>query len=325
MAGPAMIDKVSVDKLSVKKLDIDPERYSFSAPTAEQGTELVESIKRFGVLHPLICIDNGEAGLLVVAGARRLGALPKDSEVQVRVVYPDSKEQVWELLLEEHLLAGAPNAVEVGLYLKKRMADTGESLEELAEKVFERLGLTPRAQAANESLWIADFDPEVRQRFVEDELPDSGLKILIAAPLEDVDTILKLTRGMRMGRNKFMELARWLMECAWRDGVGVEELAGALSCEAEKPLAELNAQELRQLVWRKRYPNLSGWSEEFELVRKRLGLPKQASLAHSPGFEGGKLKLGFTFGSLEELERALREVEEKLDAGELKGLEKFLS
>jgi hypothetical protein len=203
--------------------------------------------------------------------------------------------------------------------------------------VFKRLGLTARAQAGAEPLWIADLPPAQRQRFAEEELPSKGLKTLTTAPREDALAVLELTEGLKLGRNKFMELARWVLECAWRDGGRVGEwLAGleqtpefaalaALARSGSKPLAELSGEELRKLVWQLRYPTLSQWGDEFESIRRRLELGKNTTLAHSPGFEGGKLRLSINFGSLDELRAELARVGEKAEKGELLPLKKFLS
>jgi hypothetical protein len=330
-------EKLAVSTVSLSGLCSDPKRFSFSCPTAREAEELTTSLGRFGLLRPFLAVSevevNEEGRVLVAAGARRLGLLGSDSvlEVAVHTVVSAELPELWDLLLEDHLLSGEPNIVEVGLYIKKRMADTGETLEELADRVFARLGLTPRAQAAAEPLWIAALPPAQRQRFAEEELPSKGLKTLTSAPAGDALAVLKLTESLKLGRNKFMELARWVMECAWRDGVDVAQWLTSLEGSAEfaafteKSMAELTGEELRQLLWQLRYPTLSEWSAEFETVRRKLGLGKNSTLAHSPGFEGGKLRLSINFATLGELKEELDLVNEKGCKGELQDLEKFLS
>lgn len=307
------------------RLAVDTARYAFSWLTPGRAETLEGNIARFGLLRPLLGVEEGGT-VTLVAGARRLAVaeLLDLDEVWVRLVESDGgsldRPALWDLLWEDHLQNGPPNPVEVGLYLEKRMADTGETAENLARRVYERLGLPPRAGAGEDLRWVAGLPDVHKDRFATSELSMRGVRLLAEAPREDALAVLDWTKGARLSMNKFHETARWMTECAWRDGLGVDEWARKAGLDEVRG----DGDALRDGVWGLRYPTLSRWTERFDEDRRGLGLPANANLAHARGFEGGRLRLTLSFGSIDELANAAREIARRAEAGEMDALEVYL-
>ncbi|GAB4258161.1 MAG: hypothetical protein Kow0092_05600 [Deferrisomatales bacterium] len=300
----------------------DPARFSFSWPGPAEVRRIGESLARFGQLRPLLCMEEGGA-LHLVAGHRRVRLLEElgTLEAAVRRVHARSREELWDLLLEDHLDARPLNPVELGLYARRRAAETGESREELARKVLPRLGLPPKASRLEDPLWLSGLPHEDRDAFAEGRLPAQGARVLARADRDDALAILRLLRGASVGVNKFSELARWILECAWAEGEPAENWLAARGVGG----AGQSVEALRAEVRRRRYPQLSAWESAFARDVGALSLPSGVRIAPPQGFEGGTLTCSVTFASADELGRALRALLERLEAGELAVLDRYLS
>ncbi len=306
--------------LSLEELHADPERYSFSWPSPEARRETRRSVARYGLLRPPL------AGLLdarvrVVAGNRR-GEILKDlgvGEVAVGLVAEEGPA-LWDLLLEDQLLGGPLNPVEVGQYLEKRLRDTGETVEKIADTVFPRLGLAPRPAAAEDPRWIAGLPDEHKEAFARGAIPLQGVRLLRRAPREDALAVLELASGQVLGVNKFTEFARWCLEAGWASGQGVREWAE----RTEIREAIGSGTDLREVVRRLRYPRITRWEEEFTRDVRRARLPSEARIGHARGFEGGSLMCTVSFPGLGQLEETLRELLRALEEGRLGRLERYL-
>lgn len=316
-------------RVSLGELVLAPERYAFSWP-GDSDAPLRESLARFGQLRPLLVRDGPEP--VLVAGHRRAAALEAlGAESAWARVLPFSfgepvtdPPELWDLLLEEHLAARPLNPVELGLYVRRRTAGTGESFAGLPPELFRRLGLPPRPAALEDSLWVSELPPAHRDAFALGRLPLPGVRVLRRAPREDALALLGLlgpsSAGTAVGVNKLSELARWALECAWGEGL-------ALAAWAEREglhTLEGEPERLRAEVRRRRYPELTGWEADFREDARGLGLPPQVRVSHAPGFEGGRLTCSLSFSSLEELGSALAALEEALRSGRLDRLGRYL-
>jgi hypothetical protein len=232
--------------------------------------------------------------------------------------------ELWDLLLEEHLAARPLNPVELGLYVRRRTAGTGESPAGLPAELFRRLGLPPRAAALEDYLWISELPPAHRDGFALGRLPLAGVRVLLRAPREDALALLDLvgapSSGAAVGVNKLSELARWALECAWGEGL---PLAAWAEREGLRAFAG-EPERLRAEVRRRRYPELTAWEADFREDVREAGLPPPVRVSHAPGFEGGRLTCAVTFASLEELGGALAALEECLRSGRLDRLGRYL-
>jgi hypothetical protein len=298
-----------------------PEAYSFSWPGPEAAEALTRSVERFGLLHPLLAISEG-GRLTVVSGWRRLAALAKlgTRSTPVGLLEPRSPQHLWDALLEDRLLSGPLNPVELGLYARKRMEATGEDLPGVAAAVGVRPGLPEKAGSWEDHLWVAGLPDRHRAGFAEGRFPAQGVRVLSRAPREDALAVLELLGGARVGVNKFAELARWLLECAWREGLPVVAWAEreGLGGGAGDPEA------LRREARRRRFPTVTVWEESFPRDCSRARLPAEARLSHASGFEGGRLTCSLAFSSLGQLRALAAEVVAAVDEGRLDPLSRYL-
>ena len=295
-------------------------RYSFSLKSPGERDALNDSLKRQGQLTPLLVVED-DGALTVAAGSGRFAALTMLGAEYIWVRrFTGSRKSLWERLLDEQLSGGGLNPGEVALYLKKRLADTKETAEELSLGLLERLGLPARHGALDDPLWIGGLEPPELFRYAFGELPIKGVRLLMKAKKEDALAILRATRGVRLGANKLNEVIKCALECAWRDGIGVQEL---LEREKLGRFGE-DGETLRMALLKLRYPTVSEWEESFGVDTESLKLPGGVNISHTPGFEGGKLRITFAFPSLKYLDDNLKIVRDKIAGGDFASMEKYL-
>jgi hypothetical protein len=303
-------------------LSAGEEAYSFSRPDRRSRELLRESVARFGLLRPLLALGAG-GGPRIVAGARRLQALAAAGAETAPLRFVDrlGPRELWDLLLEDQLVSGPLNVVELGTYARKRAAATGEGLEELAGRVLPRLGLPPRAGALDDALWAAALPPKYQDLLAEGGFPPHGLRVLARGPAEDALALLDFFEGTRPGVNRFLELARQAIECAWGEGLAVRDWLAREGLRPPGTPAEL--EEVRRAIRRRRFPTVCRWEETFDADVRTLGLRERVRFAHPPGFEG-RLTCTLSFASLEELRRGAEELLGAAAEGRLSPLTKYL-
>ncbi len=299
------------------------ETFSFSWPTAEDQQGLRRSLGRHGVLRPLLCVASKGSELRLVSGGRRLAwaGTVGLAAVPVAVLEDCGPGELWGRLLAEAHDHRSLNPVEVGLYLRRRQAHTGETLEDLEAEVLPALGLSPRAVAAEDVLWVSGLPPEHRHGFADGSRPLHAARLLRSASQEDSLAVLAVTNGLVGGINKFTDLVRILLECAWRDGVPVAEWLATQ--ELNSTTAGLEG--LREQVRHRRYPHLSRWEEAFPVAVAGAGLPSGVGIHPPRGFEGGRYQCRVMFSTLDELRQHIATTLERLDGGRLVQLQEFLS
>jgi hypothetical protein len=260
---------------------------------------------------------------VLVSGGRRLAwaVAAGVPEVPVAVLEPCGPGELWDRLLAEAQDHRPLNPVEVGLYLRRRLAHTGETLETLEARVLPGLGLPPRAAAAADALWVGGLAPDHRHGFADGSRPLHAARLLRAASREDALAVLRATHELPGGVNKFTEVVRALLECSWRDGLSVAEWLGSQGLDGGGEGLEALREDLRC----RRYPQLSRWEKAFPAAVAAAGLPPRVGIHPPRGFEGGRYQCRVTFTSLEELHRDLATILERLGDGRLAALGEFLA
>ncbi len=314
------MDGGPVKAVSLDALPDAPDRFSFSWPGPGERERLEQSLREHGLLRPLIVIEE-EGRAMVVSGSRRLRIL-RGVGARAAPVRRVSLEgpALWDHLLADHLDHRDLNPVEVGLYLRQRIRATGERLEDLARRVFPRLGLPPRVRAARDPLWLAGLPPDARDAVVEGRVPGAAARVLASAPREDALAVLRWLGRWRLGVNRFAELARWALEAAWAEDKPVSRWLAEQGLDRWEGTPEELARRVRSI----RYPALAAREKDFAGSVRALGLPKGVRIEAPPGFEGGFLVCSVRFRDLADLAARLRELAGQVEAGRWNRLKGFL-
>lgn len=126
-------------KDSVKELDLDSIIVNPFQPRkvfdSEAIVELSESIKKHGLLQPVLVIKNGD-GYMLIAGERRLRAVKLSGAKTIKAIIADlDKTKIRELALIENIQRENLNPIELAHSLKELIEEYGITHEELSDIV----------------------------------------------------------------------------------------------------------------------------------------------------------------------------------------------
>jgi ParB family chromosome partitioning protein len=134
-AAPSRVERGGVLRVAIGRISSNPEqpRKSFSE---ESIAELADSIRRHGVIQPIIVEDEGEGRYMIVAGERRWRAAEKAGLREMPVIVRSfSHEKRLEIALIENVQREDLNPVEEAEAYRGIMELTGCTQEEVADKV----------------------------------------------------------------------------------------------------------------------------------------------------------------------------------------------
>ena len=182
LLGQPGVDRVVADPATATEIPLEQIRPNRQQPRTsfdpEGLSELAASIRRHGVLQPIVVSRDGDAYELV-AGHRRVLAARLAGKTTIPAVVRDEVGDRLELALIENLQRSDLNAIEAARAYKLLMETYGLTQEQLAE----RLGKS-RSSVAN--MLRALSAPQVLQdAVIEGKIGEGHLRALLPLPLSD--------------------------------------------------------------------------------------------------------------------------------------------
>lgn len=166
-AGGERISQVSVDNIQENPLQ---PRKQF---TDHKLDELVESIKDFGIIQPLIATKNKD-GYELIAGERRLRAAKKAGLEKVPVIIRAAKNQEkLEVALIENIQRENLNPIDLAHAYRKLVNEFQLTQEEVARKVSKA-----RSSVTN-TMRMLNLPGEIQSALIEGKLTEGHAKFLI--------------------------------------------------------------------------------------------------------------------------------------------------
>lgn len=198
--------------------------------------ELADSIKKHGVIMPIVVNDGGDGKYMIIAGERRFRAAKIAGLKTIPVIIRNYNErQIKEISLIENLQREDLNPIEAASAMKQLMVDYKLTQDELAE----RIGKS-RPAIAN-TLRLLTLTPEVTAMVAEGRLSAGHARTLV--PLAPEDQISFATDAIKSGMS-VRELEK---------KVRAYNIAPEVLEERKKKKRALASIELKDLVERMRF------------------------------------------------------------------------
>lgn len=165
---------------NIKITQIEPNRNQPRKHFDEEALEeLAESIKRYGVIQPIIVVKKGDY-YEIVAGERRWRASKKAGILEIpAIVREDNERKNKEIALIENVQREDLNAYEKAIGIKELMEEYGLTQQQVSEI----LGKS-RSSIAN-TVRILNLDPRVIELVQQNKLTEGHARSLLA--IEDND------------------------------------------------------------------------------------------------------------------------------------------
>jgi hypothetical protein len=206
-----------------------------------------------------------------------------------------------------------------------RLKKFGEHEEKIVRHYLPLLDIPPALSHLDSYLAFSRFEPELKKFIHERNFPFSLAEAFSEFSISERKRLLPFVSPL--SQNKMTEFLENLTEISRRDELPVrkilasKEVKDILDSRRLFPLQK--ADQIRHVLRKKRYPNLSSWEESFVALRKKMRWPREITLSPTPYFEEKRLSVAFSFESQEEFKARLFKLEELASKREFSELFKF--
>lgn len=198
----------------------------------ESIAELSESIKRHGLLQPVVVIRSNDKFMLI-AGERRLRATKLAGIDSIKAIVADiDKTRIRELALIENIQRENLNAIELAISLKELIEEHDLTHEELSDIVKKS-----RSFITN-TLRLLQLDDYVKNKLMENKITHGHAKILVGLDSSEQKKITDSIIGQKLSVRETEELVSKLKEPLKEKKPG--KAFDARKLELEKLIATLN-------------------------------------------------------------------------------------
>jgi len=166
-------DKQKILQIRPNKISVNPyqPRKKFSDAHID---ELVESIKNYGIIQPLIVTKKESGGFELIAGERRWRSAKKLNLKTVPVIVRDAdRQEKLELALIENIQRENLNPIETAISYRKLLDEFNLTQEELAGRVSKS-----RSSVAN-SLRLLNLPEEIQDALSDGRISEGHGKIIL--------------------------------------------------------------------------------------------------------------------------------------------------
>lgn len=172
-------ERKNAEEMDLGKISANPNqpRKNFDEQALK---ELSDSIKKHGVIMPIVVNDNKDGTYMIIAGERRFRACKLAGRQTIPVVIRNyTPREIKEISLIENLQREDLNPIEAATAMKQLMVDYKLTQDELAE----RIGKS-RPAIAN-TLRLLNLCPEVISLVAEGKLSAGHARTIVPLPAED--------------------------------------------------------------------------------------------------------------------------------------------
>jgi ParB family chromosome partitioning protein len=196
-----------VKEISLEEIIVNPfqPRKQFDP---ESIAELSESIKRHGLLQPVVVIRSNDKFMLI-AGERRLRATRLAGIEKIKAIVADiDKDRIRELALIENIQRENLNSIELAISLKELIEEHDLTHEELSDIVKKS-----RSFITN-TLRLLQLDEYVKNKLMHNKITHGHAKVLVGLTVDEQKTIADSIIGQKLSVRDTEELVSKIKEPA---------------------------------------------------------------------------------------------------------------
>lgn len=194
-----------VEEIEIAKISPNPyqPRKNFDETALK---ELSESIKRHGLIQPIIVIKKDD-GYMLIAGERRYRATKMLEENKIKAIVADLKSQnLREIALIENIQRENLNPIELANSYKELIDEYKITQEGLANIIHKS-----RTQITN-TMRLLLLSPATQKLLQEDKLTQGHAKIIVGLSPEDEKTVVDTIIGQKLSVRETENLVKKIKE-----------------------------------------------------------------------------------------------------------------
>ncbi|UCE42942.1 MAG: ParB N-terminal domain-containing protein [Candidatus Aminicenantes bacterium] len=307
-------------------INLQDERFRFSYFFDLE--KMLISIKKIGLVNPLMAVKREGSKYVIVCGWKRVLACRELSLAYVPVYLLDEQDdrRVFFLSLYENWAVRNFNILEKSEIIHKLNGFIGDE-KKIVREFFPLLGIPVNLSYFDIYLRIAQLDPVWKKIIFKKKFPLSSIQLLTDFTREDRKLLLPFVLSLNV--NKMKQFCEDLFELSKKTGDSPKILLSApeiLSVSQSENLSSLQkAERVRSLMRTKRYPTLSSWKKSFDTSLKKARLSKDVAFDSASFFEDGEFSVTFSLHDKEDFRKRLFKLQELVADEDLFSLFKSFS
>lgn len=268
--------------ISISNIDINKKTYSFSFPEAD--SRITESIKRRGLINPVILVNDGSC-LAIVSGRKRVYAC---LELEIKkiaaqiITSPPSSLDLFNLNLEDNLIIRKLNIIEQSIVLNKALNDFRLQKEDVIKKYLQLLNIPKHEKYLEKYIWLTTLPSETQHSLIDKNIDIELVQKIKNWPSHFYKKILPTIFSFRLGINKTGELITLLNELAIEHDMPLDTFCKdpewiKIDSNPAIPLPQKGLH-LLDLLRQKRLPVYMDFKQKLKEALDQLNLPPGISL-----------------------------------------------
>ena len=290
--------------VSLNDIDLQDERFRISYHYDLE--KFLISIKKIGLIHPLLVVKRSAPKYVVVSGWKRLSACLDLALTHVPALLIEQEDdfRVFLLALYENWVVRKFNILEKAEILS-RLSGFIQDEKIIVTQFFPLLDIPSNLSYFDLYHKIAQLDPDWKRYIFQKKVPLSSIQFLTEMTYKDRDSLMPLILPLNV--NKLKSFIEDLYELSKITGnspqalLSTPEFQSVLRSDSLSSLQK--AEKVRSLVQEKRYPTLSSWKKSFQASIKRAQLTKDVTFDASSFFEDGEFNVTFSIKDKESFQK----------------------
>ncbi len=290
------------EKVRLQDINTEDDTYSISFP--KDIRELKESIRKIGLLTPLILRRKDETKKFqIIAGYKRaiaLNALGTD----VIPAYIFNKEELndenaLKINFLENLYTRELNSIEISNFLFKLKEYISISDDKIADVYLPLIGLEKSLHILKKYLSLQNLIAGFKELAV---IKNINLKILSRLAFlshKDQEAVFSTVKNLELGSNFLNELLTLLEEISKRDGNSIFDLISGQGINEilrqDKISRDQKIKSIMSLLNEKRYPHIKEFEKKIKEHIKNLKLPNTISIDLHENIENEDINMKLRF------------------------------
>ncbi len=302
----------SYQQLAISKIDTSNNTFSICPQNNCPSNELIESIRKFGVIHPPLLQKSNDKKYIIISGKKRILACLSNNppESITGLILPKNIDPatLYHYLLIHALTGSQLSIVEQAIFLKK--ASQVFQDEDILQ-FLKHFGYKPQAHFIQNLLKILSLDKSIINHLHEGILHPRIIRYLYKLSPFDQIQIGTLIDKLKLGGSKQLKLTEMLYELQRRNNEPLCEIIRdweKLPDTTEKKNLPQLTNTLFQWLNAQCYPKKTEAEAEFHRFSKTLKVPTNVQLFHSKSFEDDQVSLSITFNNKNELIHAWKTI-----------------
>ena len=300
-------NRMNFTEKAIELARIDLEDFSYKITTSTEIKDLVDSIRKTGLINPPILKEKGSK-FIIISGFRRIFALKEIgfSHIESRII--DSREKSLRCIE----LAVADNASQRRL----NPVEQSRALNCLSNILEDKLNLEKEALSLGLP-WNSHFIKRIKKlsflpEFIQQCMLNNTITMTIALKLNDLEAdagteLAKLFNDLKLSSSKQREIITLVKEISIREDILFSDVLGSniiidMLTDPDMDRTQKTGK-IRSYLKERRFPSITKANKEVEESIKKLNLGGGIKMTPPRDFEGETFNLSFDFKSLSELKK----------------------